>query len=146
VWDIGGGSGSISIEWLLAHPSLSATAVEVDAARAARIGHNAAQLGADRLTVVHGAAPDALADLPLPDAVFVGGGLSAELLDTLLNLPEGTRLVVNAVTLESEALVVAMHAREGGTLLRIEVSEAAPIGGKTGWRANFPIVQWSVTL
>ncbi|MGG7565112.1 precorrin-6y C5,15-methyltransferase (decarboxylating) subunit CbiE [Rhodovulum sp. DZ06] len=146
LWDIGGGSGSIAIEWLLAHPTLQAVSVEPRADRAERIAANAAALGVDRLQVVHGAAPAALADLPAPDVVFVGGGLSAELLDTLVALPKGVRLVINAVTLESEAALAAAHAAHGGELLRIELARAAPIGPKRGWKSSYPVVQWSVTL
>lgn len=145
LWDIGSGSGSIAIEWLLAHPATAAIGVEADATRAGRARTNAAALGADRLRIVHGRAPDALAGLPDPQAVFIGGGLSEALLDHLwARLAPGTRLVANAVTLESEALLAHHHAAHGGTLLRIDLAEAAPIGRRRGWRASYPIVQWSV--
>ena len=147
LWDIGAGSGSIAIEWLLAHPSTRAVAFERDAVRAARARANAAALGVDRLVVVEGAAPTILSDRPAPAAVFVGGGLSAALLDWLAaRLPAGTRLVANAVTLESEALLAEWHARRGGSLTRIELAEAAPLGPRRGWRAAYPLVQWSVAL
>ncbi|SDY31163.1 precorrin-6Y C5,15-methyltransferase (decarboxylating) [Citreimonas salinaria] len=146
LWDIGGGSGSIAIEWLLSDATLRATCVERDPARATRIAENAARLGQDRLRVVTGAAPDALEGLDPPDAVFVGGGLSQALLDRLCALRPGTRIVANAVTLESEALLGSAHARLGGDLLRLELSQAAPIGPRRGWKAAYPIVQWSVTL
>jgi len=147
LWDIGAGSGSIAIEWLLAHPRTAAVAIERDPVRAARARANADALGVDRLRLVEGAAPAVLADLPLPDAVFVGGGLSDVLLDGLFeSLPAGTRLVAHAVTLESEALLAARHAAHGGALLRVELAEAAALGTRRGWRASFPIVQWSVTL
>ncbi len=146
LWDIGGGSGSIGIEWLLTHLSLRATAIEADEARAARITRNAAALGVERLRVIMGKAPSALDGLERPDAVFIGGGLTAELLDHLSQLGSGIRLVANAVTLEAEALVMDSQARLGGTLLRIETAQAAPLGRKRGWRAAYPIVQWSVTL
>ncbi len=144
LWDIGGGSGSIGIEWLLSHPATQAVAVEVRPERAARMHANAAALGVDRLQVVEGRAPEALADLPRPDAVFVGGGLSEALLEQLAAMP-GVRLVVNAVTLESEALLAAWQARLGGTLLRIELAEAGALGTRRGWKASYPVVQWSVT-
>jgi precorrin-6B C5,15-methyltransferase / cobalt-precorrin-6B C5,C15-methyltransferase len=147
LWDIGAGSGSVGIEWLLAHPSNQACAVEADPVRAARAHANAAALGVDRLEVVMGTAPDALPASPLPDAVFIGGGLSDALLETLwARLPAGTRLVVNAVTLESEALLARWHGRKGGSLLRIELADAAPLGNRHAWRARYPVVQWSVTL
>ncbi|MBU2981651.1 precorrin-6y C5,15-methyltransferase (decarboxylating) subunit CbiE [Lentibacter algarum] len=147
LWDIGGGSGSISIEWLLSHSSLTATTIEPQESRAARIAENAARLGVDRLKVIHGSAPDVLADLAKPDVVFVGGGLSATMLEWLLsNLPKGTRLVANAVTLETEALLLTAQAKHGGDLLKAELSQVQPLGSKRGWKASFPIVQWSHTL
>lgn len=147
LWDIGGGSGSIGIEWLLAHPTLEATSFEPNAERAARIGTNAARLGVDRLHVVTGAAPEALVGQREPQVVFIGGGLTAKLLQWLEgNLARGTRLVANAVTLETEALVLEAQRRLGGTLIRLEVSRAEPLGPKRGWKASYPIVQWSVSL
>ncbi len=147
LWDIGTGSGSVAIEWLLAHPTTQALAFEADSARAARARGNAAALGVDRLKVIEARAPDGLADQPRPDAVFVGGGLSQSLLDWLwAELPPGTRIVANAVTLESEALLAQWHQLKGGDLLRIELADAAPIGTRRGWRAHYPIVQWSARL
>lgn len=146
LWDIGAGSGSIGIEWLLAHPRCEAVAIEADPDRAARLRGNADRLGVDRLVLVTGAAPQALAGLAAPDAVFIGGGLGDELLTRLWQmLPAGCRVVAHAVTLESEALLAAWHARAGGSLLRIELAEATPLGTRRGWRAAYPIVQWSVT-
>lgn len=147
LWDIGAGSGSIGIEWLLAHPANRACAVEADPVRAERARANAMALGVDRLEIMVGAAPDVLPEASLPNAVFIGGGLSDALLETLwARLPAGTRLVANAVTLESEALLVLWHGRKGGNLLRIELADAAPLGNRHGWRARYPVVQWSVTL
>lgn len=146
LWDIGAGSGSISIEWLLAHPSCRAIAIEADPDRAVRLRGNAERLGVDRLELVTGEAPAMLKDLPSPDAVFIGGGICEHLLNYLWNiLPTGCRLSANGVTLESEALLANWHHREGGTLLRIDLAEAAPLGQRRGWRASFPVVQWSVT-
>ncbi|WP_425043317.1 precorrin-6y C5,15-methyltransferase (decarboxylating) subunit CbiE [Primorskyibacter sp. S87] len=147
LWDIGGGSGSIGIEWLMCDPSLGATAIESRADRAERIIHNAGKLGQDRLEVICGNAPEALADLPLPDAVFIGGGLSEPLLTWLFGtLPARTRLVANAVTLESEALLARWHEEKGGALLRIDLAQAAPLGPRRGWKSAYPVVQWSVTI
>jgi precorrin-6Y C5,15-methyltransferase (decarboxylating) len=148
LWDIGAGSGSISIEWLRAERSASATAIESHAERAARIERNATALGVpDRLAVVVGTAPEALPGLEAPSAVFVGGGATAPgLLDACWDaLRSGGRLVVNAVTLESEQVVVAARTARGGTLTRIEIAHAQPIGGFTGWRPQMPVVQWAVT-
>ena len=147
LWDIGTGSGSIAIEWLLAHPANHAIGFEADPERLGRARRNADQLGVDRLKLVQGEALDALADQPLPDAVFVGGGLSEALLTRLSRmLPTGTRLVANAVTLESEALLSQWQAKLGGDLLRVELAAAAPLGSRRGWRSQYPIVQWRVQL
>ncbi|MGW7469279.1 precorrin-6y C5,15-methyltransferase (decarboxylating) subunit CbiE [Streptomyces xantholiticus] len=147
LWDIGGGSGSIAIEWMRTHPSCRAVTVERDPVRAARIARNADTLGVPALRVVTGAAPDSLTGLPVPDAVFIGGGLTAPgLLDACwAALPPGGRLVANTVTLESEALLAGRHARHGGELVRLAVSHAVPVGGFTGWRQAMPVTQWSVT-
>lgn len=148
LWDIGAGSGAVSIEWLLAHPSLSAMALEPRADRSENIQANAARFGlSDRLELVTGRAPEALSTLALPQAVFVGGGLSAALLEMLWStLASGTRLVANAVTLESQALLSGRHRRYGGTLAKIEISQAEPLGSMRGWRAAYPVVQWSVEI
>ena len=147
LWDIGAGSGSIGIEWLLAHPANRALAIEADARRAERARANALALGVDRLEIVIGAAPNALPESPMPDAVFIGGGLSQGLLEALwARLPAGSRLVANAVTLESEALLALWHGEKGGALLRLELAQAAPLGNRRGWRSSYPVVQWSVVL
>jgi precorrin-6Y C5,15-methyltransferase (decarboxylating) len=144
LWDIGGGSGSVGLEWLLAHPTTTATTVEPRKDRAKRIRENADALGvAQRLTVIEGTAPAALAGLSPPDAIFIGGGLSEDLLDAV-TAPLIARIVVNAVTLEGEALLSRYHGLLGGDLMRIEVSNATPLGPKRGWSASYPVVQWSV--
>ncbi|MEU3604081.1 precorrin-6y C5,15-methyltransferase (decarboxylating) subunit CbiE [Streptomyces sp. NPDC035033] len=147
LWDVGGGSGSIGIEWMRTHRDCRAVAVERSPERAARITRNAAALGVPALKVVTGAAPAALAGLPAPDAVFIGGGLTVPgLLDACWDaLPSGGRLVANTVTLESEALLARWYARHGGELIRLAVSAAVPVGGFTGWRQAMPVTQWSVT-
>ncbi|MCX7304118.1 MAG: precorrin-6y C5,15-methyltransferase (decarboxylating) subunit CbiE [Hyphomicrobiales bacterium] len=144
LWDIGAGSGSISIEWMLADPSMRAVAIETDAARVARIGRNAGAFGVPGLTVVRGAAPAALADLETPDAIFIGGGgTDAGVMDAAVAaLPWGGRLVANAVTLEMEALLLARHAALGGDLVRIAISREAAIGTMSGWRPAMPVTQW----
>ncbi|MFF1412370.1 precorrin-6y C5,15-methyltransferase (decarboxylating) subunit CbiE [Streptomyces sp. NPDC058289] len=147
LWDIGGGSGSIGIEWMRTHPSCRAVTVERVTERAARITRNAAALGVPGLRVVTGSAPDALAGLPAPDAVFIGGGLTAPgLLDAAWEaLAPGGRLVVNTVTLESEAVLADRYRRHGGELVKLAVAHAVPVGGFTGWRQAMPVTQWTVT-
>ncbi|MFI9359873.1 precorrin-6y C5,15-methyltransferase (decarboxylating) subunit CbiE [Kitasatospora sp. NPDC053057] len=145
LWDVGGGSGSIAVEWLRAHRDCRAVSIERDPVRAERIARNAAALGVPRLRVVTGPAPSALAELPTPDAVFIGGGLTAPgLLDGCwAAMRPGGRLVANTVTLESEALLTEWYRRHGGELVRLAVAHAVPVGGFTGWRQAMPVTQWS---
>jgi precorrin-6Y C5,15-methyltransferase (decarboxylating) len=147
LWDVGGGAGSIGIEWMRVHPSCRAIAVESDPERAARIAVNAERLGVPDLRVVEGAAPEALDGLPRPDAVFVGGGVTTPLLlDACWEaLPPGGRLVVNAVTVQSEAVLAEWHGRCGGSLTRLSVAQAEPVGGFTGWKPAMPVTIWTVT-
>ncbi|MFI7546671.1 precorrin-6y C5,15-methyltransferase (decarboxylating) subunit CbiE [Actinoplanes sp. NPDC049599] len=147
LWDVGAGSGSIAIEWMRTHRDCRAVAVESSAERAGRIVRNAAALGVPKLRVVEGRAPGALAGLPAPDVVFIGGGVTRDgVVDAALAaLPAGGRLVANAVTLESEAVLAAWYAKLGGELTRLAVQRAAPVGGFTGWRAMMPVTIWSVT-
>ncbi|MFG1426393.1 precorrin-6y C5,15-methyltransferase (decarboxylating) subunit CbiE [Roseixanthobacter glucoisosaccharinicivorans] len=144
LWDVGGGSGSIAIEWLLADPSLAAIAIESHPVRAARIARNAEALGVPHLRIVEGTAPGALGGLPAPDAIFLGGGASEHGVVAAAEaaLKPGGRLVANGVTLETEAVLLALHARLGGDLLRLALSRAEPIKGMTGWRPAMPITQW----
>lgn len=147
LWDIGAGSGSIGIEWMLADPSLRAIAIEAVPERAARIRRNAALFGVPGLSVVEGDAPRALAGLTAPDAIFIGGGGSEDgVFDAAITaLKPGGRLVANAVTTEMEAVLLAAHARLGGSLIRIDIARAAPVGRMTGWRPAMPVTQWSWT-
>lgn len=147
LWDIGAGSGSVGIEWMLADPSLRTIAIEADDERAARIGRNAAMCGVPELRVITGAAPGALAELAAPDAIFVGGGGSeAGVMEAAMGaLSAGGRIVVNAVTMEMESLLLLLHAELGGNLSRIDIARAAPLGGMTGWQPARPITQWSWT-
>jgi precorrin-6B C5,15-methyltransferase / cobalt-precorrin-6B C5,C15-methyltransferase len=145
LWDIGCGSGSIAIEWLLRHPAMRAVAVERDAARAARAAGNAAELGVPRLDIVHGEAPSALGALPQPDAVFIGGGGSAEIIDACWSaLRPGGRLVANAVTIETERALLAAQAEHGGTLTRLSVERLDAVGGRQAFRPAMTVTQWSV--
>jgi precorrin-6B C5,15-methyltransferase / cobalt-precorrin-6B C5,C15-methyltransferase len=147
LWDVGAGSGSIGIEWMRAHRSCRAVAVEPDPARVANIRTNAANLGVPGLRVVEGRAPEALSGLPTPDTIFIGGGLTRDgVLDgCLAALRPGGRLVANAVTVESEAALAAARAEHGGDLVRLQVSRTSPVGGFTGWRPMMPVTIWTVT-
>ena len=142
LWDVGAGSGSVGIEWMLSDPSLRAVAIEQRADRAARIRRNAAAFGVPGLEIVEGGAPDALAGLPAPDAIFIGGGARLSLDAAITALRPGGRLVVNAVTLQTEALLIARHAALGGELVRIALSRATAVGGESAWRPAMPITQW----
>ncbi|GAK71467.1 precorrin-6Y C5,15-methyltransferase [Agrobacterium rubi TR3 = NBRC 13261] len=145
LWDIGAGSGSIGIEWMLAHPSLRAIAIEQHPERAERASRNAETFGVPGLEVVIGTAPDAFEGLPAPDAIFIGGGGSEDgVLDgAIAALKSGGRLVANAVTLEMEAVLLAAQARLGGSLIRLDVARASPVGTMQGWRPSMPVTQWS---
>jgi precorrin-6Y C5,15-methyltransferase (decarboxylating) len=149
LWDVGAGAGSVAIEWMLADPSLRAIAIEARAERAARIRRNAASFGVPGIEIVQGDAPAALAGLPPPDAIFVGGGASDPgVLDAALAaLRSGGRLVVNAATLQTEALLLARYCDLGGELIRIAISRADPVGSMTSsmsiWRPALPVTQWS---
>jgi precorrin-6Y C5,15-methyltransferase (decarboxylating) len=147
LWDVGAGSGSVGIEWMRADPLARAVAIEAMPGRAARISRNAARLGVPGLQVVTGTAPGALAGLPPPDAVFIGGGLTdGGVLETCWRqLRPGGRLVAHAVTLESEALLHRWQQSEGGQLAKVAVSYAEPLGGFTAWRPARPVTQWQVT-
>ena len=144
LWDVGAGSGSVAIEWMRTAPDAEAIAIEPVAERRAIMEHNATTLGVPRLKIVDGRAPEALAGLPPPDAVFIGGGLSEEVFDICRAAiaPHGT-LVINAVTLESEAMLMMLHARHGGDLIRLSVAHAEPVGPYRGWRAGMPVTQLS---
>ena len=144
LWDVGSGSGSVAIEWMLADPMNGAVAIEARHDRAARIARNALDFGVPHLSVVTGEAPKVFADLPSPDAIFIGGGASETGLmeRARTSLAPGGRLVVNAVTLETQAQCVEWRARLGGELVQIAVAHAEPLGRFSGWRAAMPVVQW----
>lgn len=146
LWDVGSGSGSIAVEWCRAAHGCRAVAFEVDPQRQARIVANARAFGVD--VDVRGAAPDAFDGVARPDAIFIGGGLTAGGLveECLGQLAGGGLLVANAVTAESEAILVQWYSRLGGELRRFQHYQGEPIGGFTGWRPQMPITQWSVKL
>ncbi|TBU81526.1 cobalamin biosynthesis bifunctional protein CbiET [Pseudomonas daroniae] len=141
LWDVGAGCGSIGIEWLRAHPACRAIAIEADEGRQGHIIHNRDALGVPGLQLVAGWAPEALEGLAAPDAIFIGGGVTAPgVLDSCWRgLKPGGRLVANAVTLQSEAALIAFRGEHGGELTRIEVAQARPLGGFDTWRAALPI-------
>jgi precorrin-6Y C5,15-methyltransferase (decarboxylating) len=149
LWDVGAGSGSVAIEWMLADESLNAIAIERHGERALRIVRNAAACGVPHLQLVEGSAPAAFEGLAAPNAIFIGGGATTpgliEAAQAALR-PLG-RLVVNAVTLETESALLKFQSQCGGSLTRIEISRAGPVGGEharmTGWRPARPIVQWT---
>ena len=143
LWDVGAGSGSVAIEWLLSERTCTAIAVERDADRCARIARNASTLGVPRLKVQQGAAPEALELLPVPGAVFIGGGLSLPgLIETCwARLAPGGVLVANAVTVAGEAILADWGARHEGTMTRLAVSRARPVGRHLAWRPLMPVTQ-----
>lgn len=145
LWDVGAGSGSVAIEWLRAGSRMRAVAIERKAERARRIEVNARRLGVPELELRVGMAPAALAGLPTPAAVFVGGGVTAPgLLDHCWSkLGDGGRLVANAVTVAGEAALLAFHAAHGGRLVRLSLTRAEPVGGRLAWRPAMPVTQLS---
>jgi precorrin-6Y C5,15-methyltransferase (decarboxylating) len=146
LWDVGAGAGSVAVEWMRCHPTCRAVAVEQHEQRVKRIRLNAARLGVPSLRTVLGVAPAALADLPAPDAVFVGGGASEAVVDAVwAALRPGGRLVVHAVTQETEMLVAARWRRHGGELTRIAVEHLEAIGDHHGWKPARAVVQWWVS-
>ncbi|WP_036280241.1 bifunctional cobalt-precorrin-7 (C(5))-methyltransferase/cobalt-precorrin-6B (C(15))-methyltransferase [Methylocystis sp. ATCC 49242] len=146
LWDIGAGSGSISIEWMLRDPANRAVAIERDAERAARISLNALALGVPDLRILTGAAPQALAGLAPPDAIFIGGGADGQMLQSAWSaLPGGARIVVNAVTIETQALLSQNYAEKGGELIHLQISRARPVGRFHGLDPAMAVMQWRAT-
>lgn len=145
LWDVGAGTGSIAIEWMLADPKNRAVAIEPKPDRLARIARNAAAFGVPDLAIVEGFAPAALFGLPTPNAIFLGGGGSDTALveECMERLAPGGRLVINAVTLETQAEVIGHFKAHGGDLVQISIARAAPLGGFHGFRPAMPIVQWT---
>ncbi len=146
LWDIGLGAGSVAIEWLLRHPSLRAIGIEARSDRVGRAARNAAALGVPELEIVQGRAPEALAGLTRPDAVFIGGGMMDDgVFDAAWSaLKSGGRLVANAVSLETETRLAGYFQHFGGDLVRLQVARADRVGGMSGWRPAMPVTQWRV--
>jgi len=147
LWDVGAGSGSIGIEWMRAHPTCRALAIEADEGRQSLIEHNRDALGVPGLQLIRGNAPQALAGLERPDAIFIGGGVTREgVLDTCwAQLKPGGRLIANAVTLQSEMTLMAWREQHGGELTRIHIAQAQPLGEFDTWRQALPITLLDVT-
>ncbi len=148
LWDVGGGSGSVAIEWLRLGNNRRAVAFERDPDRAARIARNAANLGTPGLKIIDGAfpgsMPGSMADGD-PDAIFIGGGVSEPgVMDAAWGaLKAGGRLVANGVTLEAEQTLLKFHHDHGGELARIGIERAAPLGGKTVFRPMLRVTRYS---
>ena len=144
LWDVGAGSGSIAIEWCRTGAGCRAIAFERDEQRRKRIADNATAFGAD--VDVRLDAPQAFGSAAPPSAVFVGGGLTEPgLVDACYErLDSGGRLVANAVTAESEAVLAEWHSRLGGELRRFQHYLGEPLGKFTGWRPAMPVTQWVV--
>ncbi|NJR66175.1 MAG: precorrin-6y C5,15-methyltransferase (decarboxylating) subunit CbiE [Leptolyngbyaceae cyanobacterium CRU_2_3] len=144
LWDVGAGCGSIAIEWMRSHARCRAIAIEQNTQRLQYIADNASTLGVPNLKIVAGEAPKMIENLPQPNTIFIGGGLTADnLLETCWNaLPVGGRLVANAVTVESEQKLLQWQAKVGGELIRIAISRAEPVGKFLGWKAIAPVTQW----
>jgi len=145
LWDLGCGCGSVAIEWMRAARFARAIGIEPRADRRMMAAHNAQALGTPKLELIDGTIPEAMSGLEAPDAVFVGGGLGQDVVHVAMDAlrPLG-RLVANAVTLESEAELIALHAKYGGDLVKLQVHRAEPVGPKTGWRPSMPVTQWSL--
>tara|TARA_B100001093_G_C26804561_1_gene1004896 strand:+ start:601 stop:1797 length:1197 start_codon:yes stop_codon:yes gene_type:complete len=145
LWDLGSGSGSISIEWLLSDKTTSATAVEINKKRVGFIKKNCKALGVDRVIILNDDMNQIIRKLKKPDAVFIGGGLNERLFKKIWNLiPVNTRVVVNSVTIETESCINQLCKIYGGKLLKIELSNVRAVGKSHAWSNNFPIVQWKI--
>ncbi|WP_062115792.1 bifunctional cobalt-precorrin-7 (C(5))-methyltransferase/cobalt-precorrin-6B (C(15))-methyltransferase [Aureimonas sp. AU40] len=146
LWDVGSGSGAIAVEWCRSASGARALAIEPNPERLAFIRENRRRLAAPGIAIVERRAPEAFDALPAPDAVFLGGGLTEGVFaPAFARLKPGGRLVAHAVTLESEAILLALHAEQGGDLLRISVDHAAPVGPFRGWRPAMPVLHWCLT-
>jgi len=142
-WDVGAGSGAVAIEFMRLAPRSQAFAIDKDKAQIAMARRNAARCGVPSLTHIEADLPDGLDVLPRPDAIFIGGGLSAAVIaHCCAALQAGGNVVAHAVTLESEAVLVDAWRHYGGFLTRLAVTYADPVGGFNGWRPLMPVTQW----
>ena len=144
LWDIGSGCGSVAIEWMRAAREARAIGIEPKAERRAFAAQNALNLGTPALKLIDGTAPQALGELATPDAIFIGGGIGEDVIEFGVDaLKPNGRLVVNAVTLESEKILLWAFEKFGGDLQRINCQSALPVGGFHGWKSSMPVTQWS---
>lgn len=146
LWDVGTGSGAIAIEWSRATEGAHAIGLERKAERAARARRNVERLAPGSVEIVEGDAADLVGSLPAPDAVFIGGGATGEVIEAAwAALSAGGRIVVHGVTVETEALAVDAYRAHGGQLARIGVEIAEPLGGFLGWTPLRVVTQWSAS-
>ncbi len=145
LWDIGAGSGAVAIEWMRAAPRMRAFAFETRADRIDNIRVNAQALGVPELRVIRGRAPAVLRNMPRPDAIFIGGGVSIPgmLTTALAALKPGGRLVANGVSLEAERVLMEAADAFGGDLTQMVVSRRRPLGRFSAWQPSRPITQWA---
>ena len=148
LWDIGACSGSVSIEWMRSSENLKAIAIECDSQRIEFLKKNAIELGVPNLEIIQGRAPDIIAGIKKPNAIFIGGGLSVDngiaIIEKSINsLLHNGRLVINAVTIETEILLINNYRKYGGDLTRIAVSKIKKVGSSNAWDDYMPVVQWA---
>jgi precorrin-6Y C5,15-methyltransferase (decarboxylating) len=147
LWDVGAGCGSVAIEWMRSTRGCEAIAIEPSAQRREFIAINADQLGAPRIQIVAGQAPEALANLASPDAIFIGGGIDDERVFEACwsALKTGGRLVANTVTLEGDRRLITLQQAFGGELVRIDISKLTHVGHLRALRPRMSVLQWRVT-
>lgn len=143
LWDVGAGTGSVSVELALAAPRGRVYAVECRSEGCALIKANREKFRTRNLVLVEGLAPAALSDLPAPDAVFIGGskGSLAAIVDAALDKNPDARICVSAIALESLSAAVAALTAKGRTVQvsQIAVSRAKAVGGLHLMMAQNPI-------
>ena len=145
LWDVGAGCGSVGIEWLRLSPNASVHAVEAKSERARMIAANVEAFGLSNFNIVEASAPDALSDLPAPNVVFIGGGVSDPSVAERCwsSLRDGGAIAANVVTLEGETRLLELYKRYGGRLARVTIANAETIGAYRGWKPSMPVTMWS---
>ena len=143
LWDVGSGSGAVAIDFLRNAPGGVAYAIDRNQTQLDRGSANAERHGVPGFKPISGNAAEQIANLPRPDAVFIGGGMSEQVISVAqAALRPGGCLVAHAVTIESESVIIAAWQRAGGDLVRLSVQHADPVGGFHGWRPLMPVTQW----